>query len=173
MSKSYANVCLVLISIFLLSGCGFTLRTTKSLPPQLQQVYYQTDNPYGAFELGFKRALKASSVKMLTAPNTTAPVLRVTSTWSPPSTTTSMSSTSGRTYNLNYTAIVSINDASGKLLLSPQTVSVTRDINLQSNEIVEITPQVEIAKQEMQQELSTKILNVLCAKNTFRALAKQ
>lgn len=172
MSKLYINIYLIIISVFLAAGCGFKLRTAQSLPPQLQQVYYQTDSPYGSFDITFKRVLKALDVVILTAPNATAPVLHVVAVWNPPSTNTSMSSTAGRSYKLGYTAIISITDSVGKVLLPSQTVSATRDINLQSNEIVEISPQVEVVKRELQQELSTKILNILCSKSVFRVLAK-
>jgi|GEM_PF-5749704 len=170
MAKPYIKICLILISIFLLSGCGFKLRTAESLPPQLHQAYYQTDNPFGQFEVAFKKALKASNVKLLEAPNATAPVLHVTSNYSS-STASSISTTSGRVYSLNYTATISIDNASGKPLLSPQTASTSRSISLQPNEIFETTPQVEIAKQELLQELSTKILNILCAKKTLAAFS--
>ena len=162
---------LILITVFFLSGCGFTLRTAQSLPPQLHQAYYQTDNPYGQFEIAFKRALKASSVVLLAEPNATALILHVTSSYAQ-TTASSISSSSGRVYNLNYTATISINDASGKLLLSSQTASATRDITLQRNELPEVSAQVEIVKQELLQELATKILNILCAKKTFQALAQ-
>ncbi|CAL7962591.1 LPS-assembly lipoprotein [Gammaproteobacteria bacterium] len=171
MSKSYINIYSILITIFFLSGCGFTLRMAQSLPPQLHQAYYQTDNPYGQFEIAFKRALKASNVILLAAPNATAPVLHVTSSYTH-TTTSSISSAVGRVYNLNYTAIISIDDASGKLLLSSQTASAARDITLQHDELFEVSPQVEIVQQELLQELATKVLNILCAKKTFQALAE-
>ena len=170
MSKSYISICLILITIFFLSGCGFTLRTAQSLPPQLHQVYYQTDHPFDSFELALKRALRASNVVLLAEPNKTAPVLHVTSSYAQ-ATTSSISTSSGRVYNLNYTATVSINDASGKLLLAAQTMSAARDITLLPGEVIETSPQVEIVKQELLQELATKILNILCAKKTFQALA--
>ena len=170
MSRFYINICSILINIFFLSGCGFTLRTAQSLPPQLHQVYYQTNNPYGQFEIAFKRALKASNVVLLAEPNATAPVLHVTSNYTN-TTTSSISSSAGRVYSLNYTAIISINNASGKLLLSSQAASATRNITLQHDELLEVSPQVAIVQQELLQELATKVLNVLCAKKTFQALA--
>lgn len=170
MAKSYVKICLILISVFLLSGCGFKLRTAESLPPQLHQVYYQTDNPFGQFEVAFKKALKASNVKLLAAPNATAPILHVTSNYSS-TTTSSISTTSGRVYSLSYTATISIDDASGKPLLPSQIAGASRSITLQPNEILETTPQIEIAKQELLQELSIKILNILCAKKTFAAVS--
>lgn len=172
MTKFYPKVCLTLIILFFLSGCGFKLRTAKSLPSQLHQVYYQTDNPYGQFEVILKKALKASRVVLLATPNATAPILHVTANYTP-STTSSVSSAEARIYTLNYTATISISDAADKQILTPQTVSTSRNISLQPNEVFETTPQIEIAKQEMLQELSRKILDILCAKNTFQAFTKQ
>jgi len=172
MSKPFVNCCLILISLFLLPGCGFTLRTAKSLPPQLHQVYYQADNPYGQFEVVLRRALKASNVILLATPNATTPILHVTSSYNY-STTSSISSTEGRVYTLEYTAIIGIGDASDKPLLSPQTVRVSRSVTLQPDEVFETSSQIEIIKQEMLQELSGKALNILCAKKTFQAFAKK
>jgi LPS-assembly lipoprotein len=171
MKKTFTKICLILTSILLLSGCGFTLRTAKSLPPQLHKVYYQTNNPYGEFETTLKRALKASDIIFLETPDSATPILDVTSnyTYSVPS---SVSSAQARTYTLNYSATVSINEAFNKQILTPKTVSASRSISLQSNEVFEISPQIEIVKRELRQELSTKILNVLCAPKTFQALAK-
>jgi outer membrane lipopolysaccharide assembly protein LptE/RlpB len=170
MLKHCAKICLI-IGIFLLSGCGFTLRTVKSLPPPLQQIYYQTDNPYGQFEVAFKRALKASKTILLTAPDKTLPILVVTSNYNY-NTTSSISSVQARIYTLNYTATVSINDFFNKTLLAPQTVGVTRNVTLQPNEIFESSSQVVIVKQEMARELSDKVLNILRSKQTVQVLEK-
>ena len=168
MIKFYFSFGLTLITLFSLAGCGFKLRTTNSLPPQLQQIYYQTDNPYSQFAITFKKALKASKVVLLATPNPAAPILRVTTNYSY-NITSPTSSVEARVYNLTYTATINITDAAHKQILAPQTVTVTRTISLQPNEIFETTPQIEVAKQEMLQELTTNILNILCAKNTFQA----
>lgn len=170
MTKIYTKICIIICGFLVLTGCGFTLLTAKSLPPQLHQLYYQTDNPYGQFETGLKRMLKFSKIVLLDAPNKTAPILHVTANYSY-STTSSISSTAARVYTLNYTATISIDDATGKVLLTPRTVSASRTIMLQPNEIFETTLQVDIAKQEIRQDLMGKILNVLCAPKTFEALS--
>ena len=171
MSKFYINIVFILMTMFFLYGCGFTLRTAQSLPPKLQQVYYQTNDPYGQFTVAFKRALKASSVVLLAEPSKTAPVLHVISSYTH-ATTSSISTSSGRVYNLNYTATISIDGASGKVILGAQTASAARDITLRPDEVLEVSSQVEIVKQELMQELATKILNILCAQKTFQALAE-
>jgi LPS-assembly lipoprotein len=171
MKKIYINSCLISLCLSLLLGCGFKLRTINSLPPKLHRIYYKTDNPYGQFEISLKRILKASKVKLVVAPNANVPILHVTANYTS-STTGSVTSAAARIYTLSYTATVSLSDASNKTLLPAQTASVSRAITLQPNDVFEITPQVEIAKQELQQELANKILYILCAKRTFQALAK-
>lgn len=161
----------LLILTFCLSGCGFTLRNAQSLPSQLQTMYYQTDNPYGDFEVLLKRSLISSKIILLPNPSKLAPTLHVSTEDVPPSTTSSVSSAAARVYTLTYRSIISVNDAQGKIIISPQTISVSRDLSLQPNEMIENASQVAIVKKEMMQELIVNMFNVLCAKDTFQALA--
>jgi len=166
-----AVVIVPIIFALCLSGCGFTLRNAQSLPPQLQTMYCQTDNPYGDFEVLLKRSLTSSKITLLPNPNKLAPIMHVSAEDVPPSTTSSVSSASARVYTLTYRSVISINDAQGKIVVPPQTISVSHDVSLQPGEMIENAPQVGIVKKEMMQELIVNIFNVLCAKNTFKALA--
>jgi LPS-assembly lipoprotein len=160
------------ILVLCLSGCGFKLRNAQSLPPGLQTMYYQTDNPYGEFEILFKRSLTSSKINLLPNPSKLAPIIHISAEDSPPTTTSSVSSSSARVYTLTYKSTIGINDASGKVIVPPQTISVSLTLTLQHDEMVEMAPQVAIVKREMMQELIVNIFNVLCAKNTFKALNK-
>lgn len=162
---------ILLILVLCLSGCGFTLRNAQSLPQQLQTMYFQADNPYGDFEVLLKRSLISSKIVLLPNSNKLAPIMHVSAEDVPPTTTGSFSSSSARVYTLTYKSIVSIDDARGKVIVSPQTISMSRTLSLQSNEMIETAPQVAIIKREMMQELIVDVFNVLCAHNTFEALA--
>jgi len=168
-TNSYMIILVILT--LCLSGCGFTLRNAQSLPPQLQTMYYQIDNPYGDFELLLKRSLISSKITLLPNPSKLAPTIHVSAEDVPPSTTTSVSSSSARLYTLTYKVVISINDAQGKIVVPPQTISVSRNLSLQPNEMIENASQVVIIKKEMMQELIVNIFNVLCARDTFKALA--
>src|SRR3989337_769493 len=74
MLKTLAKLFFILITSMLLIGCGFRLNTTKILPPQLNQVYYQTEHPYEKFELYFKKKLQASGAVLLSEPKKAAPI---------------------------------------------------------------------------------------------------
>lgn len=160
-----------LIALTLLSGCGFSSITKKPLPPELQQVYYQTEHPYGQFEVTFKRKLKARGIVLLTAPSKTSPIIQVTPNYSY-STTNPASSIQGRIYNLAYTNTITISNFKQQPLLPAETVTVSRTLTLGPNEVFENTPEIEINKNEMVHELSIKTLNILTARRTCVALQK-
>lgn len=170
MATKYKDWFFITAASLLLTGCGFKIHNIKSLPPQLSQVYYQAENKYGTFEISFKKKLKAAGLTLLTEPKKSALIIDVISNCSSPSTNNTSSSTMGRVYDITYTATINIIDYYNKPILNTQTASIIRSITLQPNEVFEATPQVAIIKQEMQQELSLKLLNILSAPNTFRVL---
>ena len=160
----------IIMLLLVVSGCGFKLRNAQSLPVQLQTMYYQANNQYGEFEVLFKRSLISSKINVLPSPNNLAPTIHVSAEDVPPATTSSISSSAARVYTLAYRATISINDARGKVIVPMQTLGVSRSISLEHNEMIEISPQVAVVKKELMQELIVNILNVLCAKDTFKAL---
>ena len=171
MLKTLAKLFFILITSMLLIGCGFRLNTTKILPPQLNQVYYQTEHPYEKFELYFKKKLQASGAVLLSCPKKAAPIIHISSIYGF-SNSSPASSTQARIYNLSYTVTINISDSHNQPILAPQTASVTRSIVLQANEVFETTTQADVVKQEMIQELSTKLFNILGSPRTFQALEK-
>lgn len=170
MIKSRKNLFSAFIITIFLVGCGFKTHNVNSLPPQLNQIYYQTEHPYEPFEINFKKRLKAAGLNLLSEPKKSALIINVTSSCGNPTTNNTSSSTMARTYDITYTATVSITDYYNKYILNTQTASATRSITLQPNEVFEATPQVAVIKQEMQQELAIKILNILSAPKTFQVL---
>lgn len=166
--KIYNSIFLMLMVVTVLIGCGFAPHTVKTLPPKLHQVYLQFDQPSGQFETCFKRKLQECGVLLLANPGDKLPIMYLTSNYSY-SNTSPISSAQGRIYTLTYTASISISVA-GEVLLPAREITVSKGITLQPNEIFEVTPQVDIVKQELLQELFVKILNVLSAKKTFQVL---
>ncbi len=161
---------LLLVAVFAItSGCSFAPYSANSLPPKLKKIYYQTSNPYAAFELAMKRRLKSCQVIMLAAPTKDALILQVSYSHGYSSDSTA-SSVQARIYNLNYTATITISDYYGKNLFGPYYASANRSIALQPNEVLEVTPQITTAKYELQQELLNKVFNIISSPKAFLAL---
>lgn len=158
------------ISIILLSGCGFHLRNAKFFPPELKKIYLEAENPYGPFEITFKKSLRASGIKLVDNPLQAPLILHISSNYSY-AVTSSGSSTQARVYTLYYTATFSILDQKRKTLLGPNTVSVSKNLSLAPNEIFEVSTQTVTAKQDMENELSIKILNILGSAHSFEVFS--
>ena len=169
MTNTYRNLFFILAALTLISSCGFRPLGTKSLPPQLHQVYYQPEHLYGQFEVTFKKRLEAYGIVLVSEPKATAPTIHAKSNYTS-NNNNPASSTQARIYNLTYSATISVSDFHNQPLLGPQTASVTRSVSLLPNEIFETTPQIEIIKQEMMQDLSIKLLNILSSRKTFLTL---
>jgi LPS-assembly lipoprotein len=172
MLKKHKSLLLILALSLHLSGCGFKLRSIDSLPPQLNRVYYQAKNPYEKFELNFKRTLKSSGTILLNQPEKSAPVLNIASNYYYANNNPA-SSTQARIYTLTYSASITITDYKDNILTPKRSANVSRTITLQPNEVFEGTPQVEIVKNEMIQELSNKLLNILSSPQIFNDLEKR
>lgn len=168
MQKTLVNILLVALSVFV-AGCGFTLRSANYLPPQLHTIFLATPNPYDEFELGFKQSLQTLDVTIATDSATAPYILYLSSNYST-SVTSPATSVQARIYTLNYRATISLISHQGKTILPTQIVSATRNLTLTPNEIFEASNQSAIYKQEMRQELTTKILNILSSKSVSRAL---
>lgn len=167
------NIMGLLLALCFISGCGFTLRSQQSFPPQLHTLYFQADKPYGQFEVALRKALKAANITLLDDANKAPLIFHVSETsFNHSSDTSSGPSSQARIYHLTMTTYFSIIDNHGNVLLAPQNVTSTRDLTLNSNEIFDTSTQIDVSKQNMRQELITKIFNILSSQKVFAALQK-
>lgn len=171
MPKNFFYILIFLVTLSLLTGCGFKLRSEKSLPSQMHVIYYQADNSYGSLEIALKTALKGSDIKLSATQNDAPIMMRVLPTGFSYSQTSIGQSTQARVYHLVMSMSFSLVSNKGKTLLAPQTVTSVRDIILAANDVFESSGQVDVAKQSMQQEIITKIFDILSSKRVFDALS--
>lgn len=165
----FQKLCIIILlfsSTTWLVGCGFHLRGSASLPPQLHILYIQAADPYGGFEVTLSNQLRASGVTISNNIKSAPYILHVTSTYSHVQTSSGISP-QARVYSLNYSATLILTSKSGQTILPPTSISVARTLTLSPNEVFEVSNQVETIKQEMQQDLTTKAMNILDSQNTF------
>lgn len=160
-----------LLPIFLLSGCGFKLRSQNSLPPAMHTIYYQVDNPYGSLEIALKTALKGSDIHLVEKPSDAPITMYITATNFSYTQTSIGPSNQARIYHLVMSMSLSLVNAKGKTVLAVQPITSVRDLTLSANEVFETSGQVDVAKLNMQQEIIMKIFDVLSSKRVFKALA--
>ncbi len=170
--KSMTYKILTILAIVILAGCGFKPYSQKTLPEQLHTIYLQPGEHFGQFENNFKRSLKAAGVTVLDQVGSKNLILSLS-----PTTFTSDNSSIGgsiqaRIYNLTFSVSFEVTDAKGKSIIDTQTITVTKGLTLNPNEVFSASNQVDIEKQSMQQEAISKIFNILSSPRTFELLAK-
>lgn len=166
------KISLVLASLFcilLLNSCGFHLRQGQTLPPILHKMYVQSIEPYSAFTLSLEDALRANNVNLVSSRKNPTSTLEISSISFTHSGATTYSSAQANVYTFTLSVTFAVNAQSGKTLLPSQAVSATRSLTFSPNEVLESSNQVSAARQEMEQEVIMKILNILNAKEIAKA----
>ena len=171
-TKAFAIVLAVFFLVIpLLTGCGFTAQNLHKLPPELKRVYYSSDRPYASFNVAMVKRLKVSQVTLLQQPKKNALILYLSHSYSS-NKEEQMSSAQARICTVSYTATLIIDDFYGNHIVGPNTLTVSRSVILQPNELFESTSQIPIVKNELQEELINKIFNILMSSKTELAIQR-
>jgi LPS-assembly lipoprotein len=163
---------LILAILLSLTACGFHLYGKKAVPPQMQTMYLQSNTPYGTLETNLKQSLLAVGVKFADAADQAPVTLNITSTNLSHADSNTVSSAQATVYNFTYDVTFNLLDASGNPIIDSQTVKATRTLTLNPNEVLDANPEVDTMQQEMERELSFKIIQILGSPNTRQALTK-
>ena len=161
MSGHLTKQIIFIVLCVILSGCGFHVRNGDALPPQLHTLYLQSDQPYGQFEITLKRALQKATLNVVNTPTAAPIALQIINTRFTHDTPTIGDSSQARVYNFTYTVTFSItNTRSGHTLLLPRTVSMTRALTINANQVIDSNNDVDIAQRQMQRGAIMQILNI-------------
>lgn len=162
---------LTLFSVLLLTSCGFKLQGQMPLAPQLHHVYLQTSDPYGQLARHLQQYLHASKVQLATSPADASAILNILSD----TTSQDLLSVSGtqqtRQYNIHVNVTFEVLDPAGRVLVAPQTITETRTITIQSNQILGSSNETSLYYQQMRRTIAYSIMNRLASKQTTEALA--
>lgn len=163
---------LAVLAVVILAGCGFKPCSQKTLPVKLHTIYLQPGEHVGQFENDFKRSLKAAGVTVLNQVDSKNLILSLSPTTFSSDNSSIGGSIQARVYNLTFSVSFQVIDAKGKIIIDTQTITVTKGLTLNPNEVFSASNQVDIEKQSMQQEAISKIFNILSSPRTFELLAK-
>jgi outer membrane lipopolysaccharide assembly protein LptE/RlpB len=170
---------LVLACLFLVfNGCGFHLRQNDALPIQLRTMYLQSPDQNSQFTISLKQVLLGSGVSIVDKPQDSVCIFEIISADIMRSGTNVYSSAQASVYTFTFTVVFKLIASSetntnikniGKTLLASQKISVSRNLTLNPNEILEASNQVGTITNEMQREVILKILNILESKEVVSA----
>jgi LPS-assembly lipoprotein len=152
---------LICVITMLLTACGFHPQGDMKLAPPLKKMYLQTTDPYGTLSRNLHDYLKMSHVQLVSSASQADTVLEVQRD----TTTQELLSVAGtqqtRQYKLIVTVVFAVSDNKGRNLLEPQTLTETRTITVQSNQILGSSNEASLYTQQMRRSLAYAILNRL------------
>jgi outer membrane lipopolysaccharide assembly protein LptE/RlpB len=164
------SIFIILCTITLLPSCGFHLQGELKLAPPLKRLYLQTSDPYGNLAHNLIASLKMSRVQLVSSPAEASTILVILRD----ETAQDLLSTSGtqqtRQYNLSVIVTFDITDVAGRSLAGPQTLSETRTITIQSNQVLGSSNEVNSFYEQMRRSLAYGIMNRIASKEITKAI---
>ena len=172
MMKAYLRIALVFLAAAMFTGCGFHWQGEKQLAPPLHRMYLQTSDPYGTLARTLTQYMKLSHVQMVSSPAQAQTVLVI----SQENITQELLGISGtqqtRQYNLKISVTFEIADGHGHTIINPETLSESRTITVQSNQILGSSNEVNLYYQQMRRALAYAIMNRIASKEVSYTVMK-
>lgn len=150
-----------------LVSCGFHLRGDMPLAPPLHKMYLQTKDPYGVLASNLESSLKMSGVQLTTADEANVSLVILSD-----DTTQELLSVGGtqqtRQYKLSVFVTFEVEDHNGNIILAPQTLSDSRVITIQSNQILGSSNEAVLYFQQMRRTLAIAIMYRLSSQDVTK-----
>ncbi|MHB1949222.1 MAG: LPS-assembly lipoprotein LptE [Gammaproteobacteria bacterium] len=163
----------LVISLLLLIGltsCGFHLRGEIPLAAPLHNLYLQTADPYGQLARNLKQYLKFSNVHLTATPQEASVIFAILKEDTGQQLLSVGGTQQTRQYNLILTVVFQLTDPKGNVLLPPQTITETRTIPIQSNQILAGSNEASNLYRQMRQGAVYDIMNLLSSQSVTDAV---
>ena len=154
----------------LLTACGFHLHGEMPLAPPLHHMYLQAHDPYGSLARDLQGYLKMSNVELASSPENANTILVILKDENLQQLQSVSGTQQTRQYELKVNVVFEINDTKGRTLVSPQTLSESRTITIQSNQILGSSNETNLYYQQMRRLLAYAIMNRMASKDVTNAI---
>lgn len=151
------------ILTFQLSACGFHLRGMMDMPPWLNQVHIIVENANHDLLTQLSEQLRAYHIQIAAEPTAAHYWLIIEQDNLQQRLASISSSTTPRQYQLSYKVRFKLQRAHGEELLPPTTVTVIRQLTINSNRILGSNDEATKIAQEMRHDAAIQIMNRLGA----------
>ncbi len=155
---TFGMTTLLLLSL-LLTSCGFHPRGQTIFAKPLQRIYIKTASPYGELTTNLEKYFKSSGVYIADSPQDATTVLQILSD----TTNQQLLGVSGtqqtRQYNLILSVAFQITEPNGTLITSPETLSQSRTLPINSGQILGGSNEAIVLFQQMRRTIVFDMMN--------------
>lgn len=150
--------CTIMSVTVLLSACGFHLRGAVELPPELQETYLQSGNPYTGMARALRNELQAAGATIMESSEQATAILTVVGERSENRILSVGSTGKATEYELFEEVVFSVSDVEGNVLIEPQTLRMIRALVFDENELLGKIREAEQIHIEMRRSLARQII---------------
>jgi len=150
--RTCCGAALAATAMFGLCACGFRLAGSEPLPSILARPYLSVRDPYTEFAREFEHQLKTSGALVQSIRQDSTATIDVTKDLVEQRTLAVSTRNIPTDYELIYTVTFSVH-AADKELLTPQTISVSKDYSFQENELLATQHDADILRAQMARDL--------------------
>tara|TARA_B100000989_G_scaffold290850_1_gene264561 strand:- start:59981 stop:60547 length:567 start_codon:yes stop_codon:yes gene_type:complete len=167
------RVAVVIATCLLLSACGFQLRGTQNIPPQMQRLAINSSAPYGVLTIQLEQMLSQAGVRIL-EPTDEAPVtLKIFNAAIRNNTLSESASSTTKMYTMHYSVNFEILGSDGKVIYGPNTINTSRNYMVNENQVLSMGIETEKLQKEMQRDAAFQILTQLGSPAVAKAVRGQ
>ncbi len=160
----YSVTGLMLLSLMVLSACGFRLRGDVELPAQLQQTYIESNSPFTGMARSLRNELEASGARVVDSREQATAVLRITDEQSENRILSVGSTGKASEYELYDAVTFQLTDREGQVLVKAQNLRMIRDLVFDENELLGKVSEAEQLHVQMRSSLARQILTRINAR---------
>lgn len=149
-----------LVSAALLSACGFHPRAQLSLPSAIGPVSVQTSDPYSPLGLELATALERAGATPAVEGSPSSSLAITAENWQTKPLSVDQFARV-REYVTRYRVDFVLNDASGKALMAPQSIELSREYTYDINASAGSPAEQELIQRELRRDMQAAILRRL------------
>lgn len=150
------------ILYLLLTSCGFHLRGSVQLPPQMDVVYIQGGGD-GLMVQELRRALNASGARLVNEVGEANAILEILRADQERRVLSVGSSARVQEYELNYTVEFAVLRRDGSVLVPEQSVRIRRDYRYDENDVLGKSSEEDLIRKEMERDMAHTMMRKMRA----------
>ncbi len=142
----------------LLSACGFQLRGSVELPPELKVTMLEAKNPWVGIAAALRAELETAGARTTSRADDATAILKLSGVRSQKRVLSVGSGGKASEYELFEEVTFALYDSKGRELLKPQTVRLTRDLVFNQNQLLGKVAEADQLREQMFRVLARQII---------------
>ena len=160
MLMKHIRALLTAVAILLLSGCGFQLRETAELPAEMQQTQLLIADEYSQLGRRVRILLEQAGIKLVDQSKATG-ILEIPKNEVLTEVLSIGDSARVREYRITHTVQFGLTDSAGVELVPLQTISQSRDISFDEQQILAVSREQEYVREDLADTLARRLVSRL------------